>query len=263
LEKQWIAFQLERGNWDNYKMLMKSVTLIAVLLFQAVLPLHSQPKVESVSPVWRLQDGRYLKFKENQLAAIFEEGKKPLEGKFEGDPFSERIKKYFIQWDNGQTYDLEIAPDGSALRGKNKTGDAITGDRVKELSVQMWCYDFGTVWVNGNPAMSGKYPNVESGRIFVRSGDVVTAEVSNKGGVLEFGFEAFNGNKPTLSAKDFSYSKAPDPDWKTNPNMFGFRSPLEKMKREFPLGSVANPIFATPQKEDEGFKKIHFKCVIR
>jgi len=249
---------------------MKTAAFLLLILFniagaQVGQEGAAQERKAALIGTWRFDDGRLLQFMPDRAGSIWTNGNKPIKGKWEEDPFTEQIKRFAVTWENGQVYDVEVSPDGSVMRGNKKSGDdPISGQRVKEIRVFMWANDLGTLWVNGEKMMSAGIRKTEEGRIYVRPGDVITINLANRSGVMQLGFEAFNGSDKFLSVGDFHYTEAPEIDWQKNSKFeLGYRSPLMQAKRDFVIGPVKNPIIASPQKQDEKFKKIHLKHVVR
>jgi hypothetical protein len=241
---------------------------IPLVVISLILTLFVSLRAQNSPPLlgaWRLDDGRTMKFKEDKTCAIWTKDGNFIHGKWEEDPFTEAIKRYAVAWKNDQVYDVEVAPGGSALRGTRKVqGDRNTATRVDELKVFMWGNDIATLWVNGIHVLSAGLKNVKEGRIFVKSGDVITINLANKTGVMQLGFEAFNGVDKVLSAGELYYTEVPEIDWQTTPRMaMGYRRPLAQMKRNFVIGPVKDPMIASPQKRDEKYKKLHFKYVVK
>lgn len=241
---------------------MKLPLAVATLCFTVSLQAQTIPILVGG---WRFDDNRHLKFDPDKTAFIWTWGQQPMKGKWEEDPFTDQIKRFSVTWSNGQAYDIEISPDGSTMRGKRKTGeDPITAKRVEELKVFLWANDLASVSVNGTQIMSAGIKKVEEGYLWIRSGDVITVNLANKGGVMELGFEAFKGTKKFLTAGELYYTEAPEIDWQKTPKLaMGYRRPLAPAKRGFVIGPVKDAAVAIPQKQDENYRKLHFKYVVK
>lgn len=239
---------------------MKS-PLIYLYLLLAGASMAQQPKVDPVVSAWRLEDGRMLKFREDKSTAVWTEGKAPLEGTWELDPFSEAIRRYSVKWDNGQTWDMELAKDFSLMRAVNESGKKNAGMRVEELMAHFRSDDTGTVAVNGTVVMNA--PTKETvRRIFLGKGDVLTVLLAKRKMNISFVMEIFRGNESIISARNFRYSPAPDPDWRTTAKLKGFQVSLTAPMKNFAFGNVREPLYAMPQEWDAGFPKLHFKYVM-
>ncbi|MBX3742813.1 MAG: hypothetical protein KF712_17650 [Akkermansiaceae bacterium] len=161
-----------------------------------------------------------------------------------------------------------MSPDGSALRAKRSVSvpgaPPINGERVTEVAIALWCDDWGVMAVNGKVILQAGFQKPEAARMFVKSGDVITIEMTNNGGPMQLGFESFAGKQKFLTAQEFSYTHKPEKDWKTIPKFeLGYRRPLWQVKRGMIIGDVENPTIALRQKEDEKYQKLYFKYVIR
>lgn len=116
--------------------------------------------------------------------------------------------------------------------------------------------------MNGAPHLKANYPRVSSEIIPVKKGDVISIELTNRKGDTELVLVAFRDNQPVLDISKFKYVSAADPDWKTNPDLTGYKVPLLKPRKNFAMGNVKEPPTAQPLKEDAKFKKHFFKYVV-
>lgn len=247
---------------QDLRIFPQMIRILSALLFLAQAAIASQ-----CIGSWRLDDGRTMKFRENKTAALWVDGGEFLEGRWEEDPFPEKFRRFAVDWSNGQSYEIEVSPDGKSLRGtkkiKSPPSEVVTASRVEEVSVTLWCDDWGVLFVNGRKAMEAGI-KAESGRIFVKSGDVVTIELTNTRGLMQLGLECFNGKDRILTAGEMFYTHKPEKGWNTNQKFeFGYRRPLTEVKRGMTMGEVENPTVAIRQREDEKYQKLYFKYVIR
>jgi len=250
---------------------MHSLPLSLAVLFAIPAALHAQatpPAGAAADPVlttFRLEDGRYVKFRNDRTVTIWTNAGSDLrdlmDGKWEGDPFSEGIRIYRVTWANGGTWDVELARDASAIRTTNQTGEKKTAHRTDELTTYIRTNDRGMVYVNGT-AMIPLPKDGGAQRLFIRSGDIVTVELKKRDPLIRFALEVFRGNSSIISAKDFLYTSAPDPDWKTTTSTSGYR-PVDTSKlRDQALGNISAPLAATPKGSDEKFDRLYFKYVV-
>lgn len=218
---------------------------------------------------WRMDDQRILKADSDNKALLFNSDGSITIGKWEADPFSESIKRFAVAWDTGQIFDVEVSLDGNNARGKRKNSandfkPDFTAIRVNEVTVNLWCDDSGALFVNGKKAMEASFKKAETGRIFVKSGDVITIEMGNKVGPMQLGLECFNGKQKILTASELFYTHKPEKGWNTQQKFeFGYRRPLTEAKRGMTLGEVENPTIAIRQREDEKYQTLYFKYVVR
>jgi len=246
---------------------MKSlpVSLAACLLIPA--GLHAQPappaaEKDPAAAVWKLEDGRMLRWRENGTTSIWTPRRGgATEGKWEADPFSEGIRRYQVNWFNGRVWTVELAADASMIRATSPEGEKITGLRVRDLTAYLMCNDQGGLDVNG-VRMIGTPKKGKPEPLPLRSGDVLTLSVERNKGGIAFALEVFEGNTSVITAKDFVYSPAPPPDWQKTKDITGFR-PVDTMKiRDLALGNITGPLAATPKGADEKFNRLFFKYVV-
>ncbi|WAC21475.1 hypothetical protein OVA24_08755 [Luteolibacter sp. SL250] len=247
---------------------MKSLLLsLAVLLMPA--SLHAQaPPAAAADPVlttFRLDDGRFVKFRNDRTVTVWRNDggdlRDLLDGKWEADPFSEGVRVYRLTWSNGGTWDMELARDASMIRATTQTGEKRNAHRTDELVTYIRTDDEGMLHVNGTP-MIPLPKDGKATRVFIRSGDIITVELKKRGPAARFALEIFRDNRSIISAKDFVYTSAPDPDWKVTANTNGYR-PVDTSKlRDFALGNVISPLAATPKGSDEKFSRLFFKYIV-
>lgn len=243
------------------------LSFAAMLIFPAAL--HAQaPPTAGTDPVlttFRLEDGRFVKFRNDKSVTIWRNDgsnlRNLMDGKWDADPFAEGIRIYRIVWANAATWEVELARDASMIRATTQTGEKKTASRTDELTTYIRTNDSGMVYVNGTPMI----PLPKDGgakRLFIRSGDIVTVELKKKSALLRFAMEVFRDNRSIISAKDFLYTSAPDPDWKTTTNTSGYR-PVDTSKlRDRALGNITAPLAATPKGADEKFDRLYFKYIV-
>lgn len=238
---------------------------IALLLAPSAIHAQPAPAAQAKDPViqfWRLEDGRHLRFRDDRSITMWTPGRQgSIEGKWVSDPFAEGIRRYQVDWKNGRVWTVEMSNDGTMLRSTSPEGEKTTSQRLDELTVYMMCNDEGGVDVNGvrefgTPVRGG------TKRLLVRSGDVITLTLAKRKGSIAFAVEMFRGNASVISAKDFSYSTAPNPDWKTSKKMDGFTAVTTVKMREMSLGNITAPLAATVKGTDEKFNRLFFKYVV-
>ena len=239
--------------------------LAALLLVPAALHAQPAPAAAQKDPVinlWRLDDGRIVRFSDDRKVVIWTP-RKPgsTSGTWDADPFAEGIRRYQTDWRNGRVWSIEMAKDSSMLRISNPDGERLTANRVEEYMAYLMCNDEGGLDLNGT-RMIGTPKKGKPETLFVRSGDVITFTVARKKGNAAFALEIFNGNKSVISAKDFVYHTAPDPGWQTNKDTTGFRPVDTEKMRGMSLGNVVAPLAADAKGADEKFDRLFFKYVV-
>ena len=134
-----------------------------------------------------------------------------------------------------------------------------------ECQVYLYCDDLGELFINGVSALKATdYERVFDAKLPLKRGDIITASVTDKQGGPG-GFWAIlilKNNIPLAASKDFRYTTAPKPDWRTNSSLDGFRQPQLSPLKNFALGTAKNPQRAWSQPSDRHFATLHFKYVI-
>lgn len=125
------------------------------------------------------------------------------------------------------------------------------------------CDDHGWVFLNGKAVLETSKVAPYKLPIVLRKGDVLGVVVADKqkGKAGQFAIQILLDNKVVAIAKDFSYSVAPDPDWKTTTDFFGWRRPAMRTMKT-PLGNEASPQSGWAQPQDEKYERVYFKYII-
>lgn len=244
---------------------MKAIMVCQAALFVYPSALHAQAVPVSQDPVlgtWRMEDGRLTKFRDNNSVSSWIEGTADFfAGSWEADPFSEGIRHYHIKWKDGRAWDVDLAKDLSAMRATDSKGVKTVSLRVEELTTYLRTDDIGGLAVNGKRLISAP-TDEKPQRIFVRKGDVLAITLARRQGDLRFALEIFRGNSSVVSAKDFVYSTAPNPDWEKTKDIAGYREVGTDKLRDVAMGNVNAPLAATAKGGDERFDRIYFKYVM-
>ena len=134
-----------------------------------------------------------------------------------------------------------------------------------ECQVYLYCDDEGELFINGVSALKATdYQRTFEAKLSLKRGDIITASVTDKQGGPG-GFWAIlilKNNVPLAASKDFRYTTAPNPDWRTNPSMDGFRQPQLSPLKKFALGNAKNSQRGWSQPSDRHFATLHFKYVV-
>ena len=246
---------------------MKALPLALATLLLVPAALHAQPappaaQKDPVVTVWRMEDGRQVRFRDNRNLTLWTPGRNGMiEGKWDADPFAEGIRRYQVNWHNGRVWTIEMAKDASMLRVSNPEGEKFTCQRLEEHTAYLQCNDAGGLEINGVRMIhTPKKGNPEP--LQIRSGDIITLSIAKRKGDAAFALEIFRGNDSVISAKDFVFHTAPPPDWQKTKDLTGFR-PVDTVKmRELTLGNVTAPLAATAKGAEERFNKLYFKYVV-
>ena len=138
-------------------------------------------------------------------------------------------------------------------------------EKLIDCQIYLYCDDEGELFVNGLPVIKATdYQRVFESKVPLKRGDIITATVKDKQGGPG-GFWAIlvlKNNAPLAASKDFEYTTAPNPDWRTNPALTGFKKPRLSRLDNFALGNAKNPQRAWSQQADRNFETLHFKFVV-
>lgn len=131
--------------------------------------------------------------------------------------------------------------------------------------VFMLCDDEGELFVNGKSVLKANdYQRTFTAQVVIQSGDVLAATVTDKqGGSGGFwSILILRDDKTLVASKDFSYNVAPNPDWKTDVAMKGFKKPRLSLLKDRAMGNVKKPDKAWSQEVDRTYGTLNFKCVV-
>ena len=239
--------------------------LIALILMTRTSSAVDKP-TDPIVGQWRWFNGYTVECRAGGVAETIasETGAPKLEGKWDRDPFDESRPRYMITWSNGKYQDdFVLSNDLSLIKGKTKDGREISAAKVKEHTLYIWCNDFGDVSINGRTVLkAAKFGEIYTSRLFLKKGDVVAVELTNRTGEISMILELLRDGTSIASAANFCYKIQPPDDWKASPEIFGYRFPLIAAGSSLVMGNVKNPKKIIPQKEDGYPKKLYLKYVI-
>jgi len=245
---------------------MKAFLLSLAVLLAIPAASHAQAPAtaaaaDPVVGVWTMPDKRMVKFREDKTATTWIGGTDYMAGKWESDPFAEVIRRYAVSWNSGHKWEVELAKDGSTIRVTTSKGDKVLAVPVESMTVCLISDDLGGLSVNGVRVV--EVPGEGKGKLVpIGSGDILTVTLQRRAGDVRFGLEIFRGNQSIISAKDFVYSTAPDPDWEKTTGTSGFRPVDTVTLRGTALGNVTSPLAAKTKGSDEKFDRVYFKYVV-
>lgn len=239
----------------------------AVLLLCGTAVAADEGKADPILGKWRWSEGNILECRADQTFVIFKSmdvKKKVSGGSWKNDPFAPAARGYRMAWEGEKSaFDMTMATDGSMLKGMTGKGKEILALKLSDYTVYLLADDMATFRVNGASVIASRTIEARTAKVSLRSGDVLSVAVWDKQGGKggSFAFLMLDGNRTVVTCRDFKYTLAPDPDWETGADLFGYRMP-QMTTLEKPLGNVERPPNAWVQAQDKRSEKVYFKYVM-